>query len=132
MRNSLNPGARFLFWGALNAGLAVMLGAFGKHALKSMLSEPMMETWRTAAYYHLTHALALVLVAVIVERSSRPDRVAVAGWLLLTGMLLFSGSLYLLALTGFRPLGIVTPLGGGCFLFGWFWLARSAMPNTAS
>ncbi|MBF0273533.1 MAG: DUF423 domain-containing protein [Magnetococcales bacterium] len=132
MRNTLNPGARFLFWGAINAALAVMLGAFGKHALMSVLSERMMETWRTGAYYHLVHALALVLVSVVVERSSQPDRVVIAGWLLLAGVVLFSGSLYLLALTEFRPLGIVTPLGGVCFLLGWFWLARSALPGASS
>ncbi|MBF0136897.1 MAG: DUF423 domain-containing protein [Magnetococcus sp. DMHC-1] len=121
----MNTSAKFIFLGATNAALAVMLGAFGKHALAPIISEKLLETWRTGAYYHLVHAVGLVLIGVLQERSVRPDRSAIAGWLLLAGILIFSGSLYALVLTGLRPLGILTPFGGLCFISGWLWLAWS-------
>ncbi|MBF0212415.1 MAG: DUF423 domain-containing protein [Magnetococcales bacterium] len=121
--------ARFLLWGAINAALAVMLGAFGKHALAPLLTEKMMEIWRTGAYYHLVHAVGLMVVAALLERSPHPERVTIAGWLLLTGIVLFCGSLYLLSVTELRTLGMLTPLGGLCFIMGWLWLAASAWPK---
>lgn len=97
--------------------LAVALGAFGAHGLRSTLeARGMVDVWNKAVFYHFIHAVALLVLALYgtVNRS--------AYWLLLMGILLFSGSLYLLALTSLRWLGAVTPLGGLCFLAGWAWL----------
>ncbi|MEO5719578.1 MAG: DUF423 domain-containing protein [Chthoniobacterales bacterium] len=97
--------------------LAVGLGAFGAHALKgTLVTNATTEVWKTAALYHFLHALALLVLAAL-PSVSRP----VAG-LFLSGILLFSGSLYLLALTNVKWLGAITPLGGLCFLAGWLWL----------
>ncbi|MEP7078252.1 MAG: DUF423 domain-containing protein [Chthoniobacterales bacterium] len=100
--------------------LAVALGAFGAHALKATLTAANMAgVWEKAVLYHLTHAIALLALS-LVPNVNRP-----AAWLLLAGIALFSGSLYLLALTGWRGLGAITPLGGLCFLAAWVWLAFS-------
>ena len=97
--------------------LAVALGAFGAHGLRSTLeARGMIDAWNKAVFYHFVHAVALLVLALYgtLNRS--------ACWLLLAGILLFSGSLYLLALTNLRWLGAVTPFGGLCFLAGWAWL----------
>ena len=98
--------------------LGVALGAFGAHALKGRLeAHPTTEVWKTAVLYHFIHALALLLLAVLPTVSRATASLFVAG------ILLFSGSLYLLALTNVKWLGAITPLGGLCFLAGWIWLA---------
>jgi uncharacterized membrane protein YgdD (TMEM256/DUF423 family) len=97
--------------------LAVALGAFGAHGLRSMLEgRGMLDVWNKAVFYHFIHAIALLVLAFYgtINRGTC--------LMLLVGILLFSGSLYLLALTNFRWLGAVTPLGGFCFLAGWAWL----------
>ena len=97
--------------------LAVALGAFGAHGLRSTLeARGMLDAWNKAVFYHFIHAVALLLLALYgsINRG--------ACWLLIIGILLFSGSLYLLALTNLRWLGAVTPFGGLCFLAGWAWL----------
>lgn len=97
--------------------LAVALGAFGAHGLRSTLeSHGMLDVWNKAVFYHFIHAVALAALALYgaVNRG--------AWWLLFVGIVLFSGSLYLLALTNLRWLGLVTPVGGLCFLAGWAWL----------
>jgi uncharacterized membrane protein YgdD (TMEM256/DUF423 family) len=97
--------------------LAVMLGAFGAHALRSTLeARGMLDVWNKAVLYHFVHAIALLVLALYASINRR------ACWLLLAGILLFSGSLYVLALTNLRWLGPVTPIGGLCFLAGWAWL----------
>lgn len=97
--------------------LAVALGAFGAHSLKNILAASgMIEVWNKAVLYHLVHAVALVALAL----HGAGDRGA--HYLLLAGILFFSGSLYLLALTNVRWLGALTPVGGLCFLAGWAWL----------
>jgi uncharacterized membrane protein YgdD (TMEM256/DUF423 family) len=97
--------------------LAVALGAFGAHALKSTLqAHEMMEAWRTAVFYHFIHAIVLLVLGL------RPTPNRGVWWLLFAGIFLFSGSLYLMALTNNRGLGAITPLGGLCFLGGWLWL----------
>jgi uncharacterized membrane protein YgdD (TMEM256/DUF423 family) len=108
---------------ALALAAAVALGAFGAHALKGYLAAEMLSTYQTAVQYHFWHALGLLGVGVLMTRS--PDSPALAGiaWLLIAGLLLFSGSLYLLALTGATWLGAVTPLGGLAFIVAWLWLA---------
>jgi len=97
--------------------LAVALGAFGAHALRSTLeTRGMLDVWNKAVLYHFIHAIALFALA-LYGTANRG-----AWWLLLAGIFLFSGSLYLMALTNLRWLGAVTPFGGLCFLAGWAWL----------
>ena len=97
--------------------LAVALGAFGAHSLKSMLeTHGMLDVWNKAVLYHFIHAIALFVLA-LYGTANRG-----AWWLLFAGIFLFSGSLYLMALIDVRWLGAVTPLGGLCFLAGWAWL----------
>jgi uncharacterized membrane protein YgdD (TMEM256/DUF423 family) len=112
----------FTVCGALSAFVAVAAGAFGAHALKARLSTELLAVFETAARYQMYHALALIVVAWAMGRWATPQ-LRGAGWLFLAGTILFSGSLYLLALTGARGLGAVTPLGGLCFLAGWLLLA---------
>ena len=109
------------FWIRAGAGLmflAVALGAFAAHGLKARLTPDLLAVWETAVRYHVYHALALLAVAFAADRW--PSRaVSNAGWCFLGGIVVFSGSLYLLALTGERRLGAVTPVGGLLFLAGW-------------
>ncbi len=108
-----------LVMGALFAFTAVALGAFGAHALKARLSADALAIWQTAVLYHGWHALALFGVGAVLL--ARPDAASFtwAAWLFAVGIVLFSGSLYVLALTGVRTLGAVTPVGGVLFLGGW-------------
>ncbi len=97
--------------------LAVALGAFGAHALRSMLeSHGMLDVWNKAVLYHFIHAIALFALALFGTANRG------AWWLLFAGIFLFSGSLYVMALTNLRWLGAITPFGGICFLAGWAWL----------
>lgn len=112
----------FFITGSISAFLAVALGAFGAHGLKDRLTPEMLNIFEVGVRYHLYHALALMAVA---WASSRwpGGSIAAAGWLFLVGTVIFSGSLYLLAFTGLRWLGAITPIGGGAFLLGWLLLA---------
>lgn len=101
--------------------LAVACGAFGAHLLKTRLTPELLGVWQTGVLYHLIHALAMVALALYGRQSGRNINWG-ATWFLV-GTVLFSGSLYALALTGIRPLGAITPLGGICFLLGWGWVA---------
>ena len=108
--------------GAVLGFLGVAAGAFGAHALKSALAAPMMSAFETGVRYQLVHALALIVVGFVLER--RPSRaVAAAGTLFVAGCVLFSGSLFAMALASAPAWGIVTPFGGACFLGGWACLA---------
>ena len=109
---------------SLAALLAVALGAFGAHALKSRLDPAALQTFEVGVRYHFYHALGLFAVA-WAAHSVGGRGVTVAGWLLVAGIAVFSGSLYLLALTGVRWLGAITPIGGMAFLVGWLVLAVS-------
>jgi uncharacterized membrane protein YgdD (TMEM256/DUF423 family) len=112
----------FFALGAVLAGIAVAAGAFGAHALRGRLEPDMLAVFETAVRYQMYHALALLAVAWGTTRW--PDgSAALAGGLFVAGIVLFSGSLYVLALSGMRWLGAVTPLGGLCFLAGWGTLA---------
>jgi uncharacterized membrane protein YgdD (TMEM256/DUF423 family) len=102
---------------ALVGASGVILGAFGAHALRSRLDDAALATWNTAVQYHLIHALALLALALFARATGRS--VALPSGLMAAGILLFSGSLYLLATAGWRWLGPVTPLGGLCFIAGW-------------
>ena len=116
----------FLILGCLLAGLGVGLGAFAAHGLRSTLSGADLATFETGVRYQIYHAFALLAVAGALARWEAPAAVA-AGWLFTAGIVLFSGSLYLLVLTGPRWLGAVTPLGGVAFLLGWALLAWTAI-----
>lgn len=105
--------------GSSLALLAVAAGAFGAHALRARLPADLLAVWETAARYQIYHALALLLAARMAGVRPAEGGWRAAGWLWVAGTALFSGSLYLLALTGVRWLGAVTPLGGLCFLAGW-------------
>ncbi len=116
----------FLGVGALSAGLSVAAGAFGAHGLRAHVAPEMLAVFETGARYQMYHALALIAVAWVAGRDAARS-VRVAGVAFVVGTLLFSGSLYLLALTGIRWLGAITPLGGVAFLVGWGCLAWSAL-----
>lgn len=112
----------FAILGAVSAFLAVAAGAFGAHALRQRLTEEMLATFETGARYQMYHGLALFAVAWAANRWAA-TQLGWAGWLFVIGTVLFSGSLYTLAVTGVRWWGAVTPLGGLCFLAGWLCLA---------
>ena len=114
-----------LFLAAVSGLLLVMLGAFGAHALEARLPAGHLVWWHKAVSYQGIHTLAMLGCGLLaLQWPSRP--LQVAGWLFLAGILLFSGSLYLLALTGMHGLGLLTPFGGVSFIAGWFALALAA------
>lgn len=117
----------FLTMGAVLAGLAVAAGAFASHALTGKLSERALAIFETGARYQMYHALALLLVALLMAaREESPSLLTAASISFLAGIALFSGSLYALSLTGIKWLGAITPLGGVAFLLGWGCLALAA------
>ena len=117
----------FLLLAAGNGFLVVALGAFGAHGLSARLSAEMMATYQTAVQYHFYHSLALLGVALLCLQFPVATLPRASGYLFLAGIVLFSGSLYLLALTGVRWLGAVTPIGGLGFLAGWLCLCIFAL-----
>jgi len=118
-------GRTFFTIGAVAAALGMVAGAFGAHALKGRVEPELLAVFETGVRYHLVHALGLLSAGWATTRW--PGRAAkTAGWLFLLGILLFSGSLYGLALTGVRILGAVTPVGGAAFIGGWLLLAWAA------
>ena len=112
--------------GAILCGLGVVLGAFGAHALAGRLSSDMLAVFETGVRYHFIHAIGLLAVAWAASRWPS-GLVGVSGWLFVAGIVIFSGSLYLLALTGARWLGAITPIGGLCMIAGWLALAVGAL-----
>ena len=122
------PAAKlFVSLGAIAAALGVALGAFGAHALKGRLSADMLAVWQTAVQYHLWHALGLVAVGLLAQQLPASGPIRLGGWLMLAGIVLFSGSLYVLAASGVRWLGAVTPFGGACFIAGWLAVAYAVL-----
>jgi len=113
----------FLLVGSLVGFLGVAAGAFGAHGLRSRLSPDMLAVFETAVRYQMYHVFALLITAVVIGRVGDARLLTIAGWSFITGMVLFSGSLYALALTGISGLGAITPLGGLAFLVGWACLA---------
>ena len=115
----------FITLGALSGLLAVAAGAFGAHALRDRLSADMLSVFQTGVSYQMYHALALLAVGSLLARFSTDGSVwlTASGWLFVAGSVLFSGSLYLLAVSGTTWLGAITPLGGLAFLLGWLALA---------
>ncbi len=113
----------FITLASLGGMLAVAFGAFGAHALRDRLDEYSLRVFETAVQYHFYHSLALLAVGVIALSQPHTVMLKSAGWLFTLGILVFSGSLYLLALTGTKWLGAITPLGGLAFIAGWACLA---------
>lgn len=119
----------FIIAGAVNAALAVALGAFGAHALKERLSERYLAIWETAVQYQMFHALGLIAIGMLLSTSLLGPSTALnwAGYLLLAGIIIFSGSLYALSLSGIGILGAITPIGGVAFIVGWIMLIVAAV-----
>ncbi|MBT8429165.1 MAG: DUF423 domain-containing protein [Gammaproteobacteria bacterium] len=125
-----NSSRHFIFLGAINGFLAVAFGAFAAHALENLLSTGLLEVFQTGVEYQAMHALALLAVGLL-GRDGRSRVLKLAGWAFATGILLFSGSLYILAMTDIRWLGAITPFGGTAFLLGWGALAWHAARSPA-
>lgn len=117
----------FIIIGSLNMLVSVALGAFGAHGLKSKLSEDMLAVYQTGVHYHMVHALGILLIAALSLKLPTSPLVNWSGWLLFVGIILFSGSLYALSISGIRILGAITPFGGVAFLIGWLLLAYAAI-----
>ncbi|MFD1773213.1 DUF423 domain-containing protein [Paenibacillus rhizophilus] len=113
----------FMTWGALLAMLAVAVGAFGAHILKASLDERALAVYETGVQYHMIHALGLLIVGLAAGQWGESGRLRWSGGLLLAGIVLFSGSLYALSISGIKVLGAITPLGGVCFIAGWLLFA---------
>jgi len=117
----------FLVLGAAAALAAVLLGAFGAHELKARLDADALALWRTAVEYHFWHALGLLAIGLVAAQMPGSALLKASGWVMLAGIVLFSGSLYLLALTGARALGAATPVGGVAFLAAWALFAAAVL-----
>ena len=115
----------WLVVGSIGGFLGVAGGAFGAHALKARLSEQMLANFETGTRYLLVHAVALLVVGVLASRKDG-DELLVVGWAFSVGMLIFTGSLWVMALTGQRWLGAITPVGGTALIIGWLALALAA------
>ena len=115
----------FITLASLSGMLAVVFGAFGAHALKGKLDDQALKVFETAVQYHFYHTFALLVVGVIALNQPQSVLLKSSGWLFVVGVLVFSGSLYLLSLTGVRWLGAITPLGGLALLAGWACLAAT-------
>jgi len=121
----------FLFLGALSVLTGIGLGAFGAHGLKAILSPEQLTTYHTGVDYQLWNALGLIAVALIRQQAPNSKLLLWAGWLLFLGILLFSGSLYLLAILNIKELGIITPFGGAAFIIAWLLITIFAAKDTA-
>jgi uncharacterized membrane protein YgdD (TMEM256/DUF423 family) len=124
----LNPINLIIAFGAFNAFIAVAAGAFAAHGLRDILSTEYLNTFKTAADYQLMHGIGLILIGLINKHNTNRCNIA-AEIFMLAGIILFSGSLYLLTLTNTRWLGIITPFGGVCFLIAWLTLGFNYLLN---
>lgn len=113
----------FLTIGGIAMALAVALGAFGAHGLKNMLTKEMLDIFETGVRYHFYHAIGLLVLGLIAHYLPNSSMLKWSGGLMLGGILIFSGSLYLLSASGIRWLGAITPIGGLCFIAAWILLA---------
>lgn len=117
----------FILLGSISAFIGVALGAFGAHGLEGRISERMLEVWKTGVTYHMFHAIALLVVGILVYKFPGAASFSWAGWMMFIGIILFSGSLYMLSTTGIKLFGPITPLGGLAFLIGWVLVAIGAI-----
>ena len=127
----MNREQMFLLLGGIGAFLSVALGAFGAHTFKSMLGPELLSTFETAVRYQMYHSLALIALGVVLTHVNHRNLI-VSGWLFVWGIVLFSGSLYVLALTSARWLGIITPMGGTLFLAGWVFFVVGIVKGSQS
>lgn len=119
--------AKIISLGAFLLALGIMAGAFGAHVLERKLDRDLFAVYQTAAWYHVVHAFALIVIPLLFRGAFLSERCAKRiAILILVGIILFSGSLYLLALTGIRGLGAVTPFGGSAWILAWLWLSFEA------
>ncbi len=119
----------FLALGCINALLVVLIGAFGAHALKARLTVENMAVFQTGVQYHFYHAVGLILLGLIALQIPITPYLRWSGWLMLVGIILFSGSLYTLSITNIRWLGMITPLGGTAFILAWLMLTIGIMKS---
>lgn len=119
----------FIIIGAINAFLSVALGAFGAHGLEKMVEPKYLETWKTGVTYQMFHATGLLVIGVLLGKLPANALLTKAGWFMLVGIILFSGSLYILSVTRISVLGAITPLGGVAFLTAWVLLIIAAVKN---
>lgn len=117
----------FVSLGSINALIAVALGAFGAHALESRLSSEMLSIYETGVQYHFYHALGLLAVGMIATQLPDSGLVKWSGWLMFIGIVIFSGSLYILSVSGIKWLGAITPIGGTAFIVAWLLLAIAVL-----
>jgi len=117
----------FVSLGSINALIAVALGAFGAHALKSRLSPEMVAVFETGVQYHFYHALGLLAVGLIAAHLPESSLLKWSGWLMAAGIIVFSGSLYILSITGIKWLGAITPIGGTAFIIAWVLLTIAVL-----
>ncbi|MBT2657710.1 DUF423 domain-containing protein [Bacillus sp. ISL-18] len=119
----------FIIVGAINAFLAVALGAFGAHGLKDRLDAHYLEIWKTGVTYQMFHATGILIIGMLLGKVPMSSLFNWSGWLMLVGIIFFSGSLYLLSLTKVGVLGAITPIGGVCFLAAWVLMIVGAVKN---
>ena len=112
----------FIFIGSVLAAIAVLLGSFGAHVLKGVLDDYGKSIFNTATLYHMFHTFAIIIIGIL-EQILPNQSLKIPGFLFFIGIILFSGSLYLLSITQIKWLGMITPIGGTCFLLGWIILA---------
>jgi uncharacterized membrane protein YgdD (TMEM256/DUF423 family) len=117
----------FIIIGAVNAFLAVALGAFGAHGLEGKVPAKYLETWQTGVTYQMFHAVGILIIGILLGNLPATSLLSWSGWLMLIGIILFSGSLYVLTLTQISVLGAITPLGGVAFLVAWVLLIIAAV-----
>ncbi|MGM0843461.1 MAG: DUF423 domain-containing protein [Bacillota bacterium] len=119
----------FIIIGAINAFLSVALGAFGAHALEGKISQKYIDVWNTGVLYQMFHSIGILIIGVLAGNIAGSSMLNWSGWLMLIGIIFFSGSLYILSLTGIKVLGAITPLGGVAFLIAWVLLIITAVKS---
>jgi len=126
-------GKLIIILAGVNGFLAVSIGAFATHMLRDRLSPELLNTFQTGVQYHMYHALALLGIGLMMLNFSASNLLRISAYLMMSGIILFSGSLYLLSITGIRWLGAITPLGGLCFLTAWalivWFAAKQQLPS---
>lgn len=119
----------FIIIGAINAFLAVALGAFGAHGLANKLEPKYLDIWKTGVTYQMFHALGILAVAILIGKAASSSLFSWSGWLMLIGIILFSGSLYVLSVTQINIIGFITPFGGVAFLAAWILMMIGAVKH---
>ncbi|MDR6999421.1 DUF423 domain-containing protein [Neobacillus niacini] len=119
----------FIIVGAINAFLAVALGAFGAHGLKDKLDAHYLDIWKTGVTYQMFHAIGILVVGLLLAKVADSSLFTWSGWLMLIGIIFFSGSLYVLSVTKIGILGAITPIGGVCFLAAWILVVVGAVKH---